>query len=249
MTARSIRHIVILAVAAAAIMLPSSAIAGPSTEVSAVDAIASDASTDGSVDSSSDTTKSTASDSPTTDTYGGSGDSVPPPVTCDSSSSSGSSGSTSTDSSSSTGTDDCRIIECSAADTDGKDANGKPCVECSSFDTDGKDASGQPCVPVTTETVTETPCTDGSGSTSGGTEVCGGGGVEEPVEQPINPEPVIGGGEPLPVPAPAPELVAGGGGPELPFTGLPLWYAIFGGLGLMAAGGAFWMRGHFGHKG
>jgi hypothetical protein len=76
--------------------------------------------------------------------------------------------------------------------------------------------------------------------------VCGGGGVEEPVEEPVEaPEPVEGGG----TPEPAPGEAVGGGAPELPFTGLPLWYAIYGGLGLMVLGGALWMRGRFGAKG
>ena len=86
------------------------------------------------------------------------------------------------------------------------------------------DSSGNECEPVTT-TVTETPVVEGGG--------------EVPVEEPIIAEPVAGGGMPVPVVA---AEVAGGGGPELPFTGLPLWYAIYGGIGLMVLGSAFWLR-------
>ena len=62
--------------------------------------------------------------------------------------------------------------------------------------------------------------------------------MEEPVEEPTVAEPVAGGGEPLPTPSEA----VGGGAPELPFTGLPLWYAIYGGIALMLVGSAIWLR-------
>lgn len=256
MFVRTIRTSAIVVIAIAAMALPAAAFAGD--QLSAVDALAADVAVDGSKNSTKPATETSAGDSPTTDTYsGGSTDSVPPPVTCG-----GSSGSTSSDTKPATGTstkpatDTCTILECATGDTDGKDANGKPCVECSSVDTDGQDASGKPCVPATT-TVTETPvtatetaCTDGGGTgatttpVTTGTTVCGGGGMlETPEALPATGEPVAGGGEPM---LPAEPTAIGGGAPELPFTGLPLWYAIFGGLGLMLAGGALWARGRFG---
>lgn len=262
MSARSIRMVLIVALAVTALALPTGAVAAD--KLSAVDSIAADVSLDGSKESTKPATQTSASDSPMTDTYsGGSTDSVPPPVTCGSPppTSSASKPATGT-STSKPATETCAIIECSAADTDGKDAKGKPCVECSSVDTDGTDASGKPCVaatttelPATTTVVTETPCTDGGGSGAGstpvtttpvttGTTVCGGGGTAEaPVALPATGEPVAGGGQPV---LPAEPTAIGGGAPELPFTGLPLWYAIYGGLGLILAGGALWARGRFG---
>ena len=74
--------------------------------------------------------------------------------------------------------------------------------------------------------------------------VCGGGGVVEtpkaaPATQtPVSsPAPAQGGGTPDMVPA---TEVSGGGGPELPFTGLSLWYAVYAGLALMLIGGGIW---------
>lgn len=230
MSSLSFRTIIVTAIASAMLVIPAAAFAGGATDdLSAVDSIASDVSVDGSNDSSASTISS-ASDSPTTDTYGSS-EEIPPPVTCGSpSTDSGGSTKVPVDTSTSKApVDTCSIPECSAADTDGKDANGKPCVECSSVDTDGKDASGQPCEPVTT--TTEVPATTTEPVTGGG-------------EVPEVAEPVAGGGTPIE----APEVI-GGGAPELPFTGLPLWYAIYGGIGLMIIGGALWMRGHFGNKG
>jgi hypothetical protein len=65
-----------------------------------------------------------------------------------------------------------------------------------------------------------------------------------PTETPVEaPEPVSGGGTPEPAPT-----ALGGGGPELPFTGLPLMYAIYAGFGLILLGAAFWARGRFGAK-
>jgi hypothetical protein len=245
MSARSIRFLIISSIATLAFAVaPGLALAGTDAQTSSVDAVSLSAST-GSTSSSSATTD--ASDSPTVDSYSGGGESVPPPVDCNGSTDSGSTSSGST-SSGSTDSGSCdKIVECSSADTDGRDANGKPCVECSSFDTDGKDASGSPCVPVT-EQKTCAASTDsiGGGSTTSGT-VCGGGGVgeETPTEQPVSaPEPVSGGGAPDNAPS-----AVGGGGPELPFTGLPLMYAIYAGFGLMIAGAALWLRGRFGKQG
>jgi hypothetical protein len=220
---RSASLIIPVAAVAALLLVPAASFAGGTTEsLSAVDSIAADVSVDGTNDSKP-ATQTDANDSPTKDTYGTGTDSVPPPVTCGSTTTTDSSSKPAVDTSTSKpATDTCTIVECSSADTDGKDASGKPCT--------------------VTETKTETPCTEGGGS--GGT-VCGGGGVEEPVEQPLVSEPVAGGGDPLPEPV----EVAGGGGPELPFTGLPLWYAIYGGIALMLAGAALWMRGRFGSKG
>lgn len=263
MSARSIRMVLVLAVAVASLALPTGAL-GAADKLSAVDAIAADVSVDGAKDSTKPSTQTSASDSPMTDTYsGGSTDAVPPPVTCGSpAGSSADSKPASGTSTSRPATESCAITECSPSDTDGKDANGKPCVECSSVDTDGMDASGKACVaatttelPATTTVVTETPCTDGGGSGDGitpvtttpvttGTTVCGGGGTPEaPEALPTTGEPVAGGGEPV---LPAEPTAIGGGAPELPFTGLPLWYAIYAGLGLVLAGGALWARGRFG---
>jgi hypothetical protein len=228
MSARSIRNIVILAVAAATMAFPAAALAGGATDssLSAVDSIASDVSVDGTSDSSSDVSSS-ASDSATSDTYGGSTDSVPPPVTCDSSSGTSSDSSSSTDSSSSS-TDSCTTTD-----------------ECS---TEGgiSDSEGNKCetpVTTTTETPTVTECTDDA-TVVGDSDstVCGGGGVEEAQDIPEVAEPVAGGGEPV-------TEALGGGGPELPFTGLPLWYAIYGGIGLVLVGLAFWVRARFTREG
>ncbi len=98
-----------------------------------------------------------------------------------------------------------------------------PCTDTS----DLSDASGNECDPITT-TVTETPETP---------EVGGGGGPEEPLVE----EPIVSGGGEVPLPVVASEVI-GGGAPELPFTGLPLWYAIYAGFGLMLLGAALWMR-------
>lgn len=250
MSARSIRTIVILAIAVSALVLPTGAFAAG--KLSAVDAIAADVSVDGSKNVTKPATQTSASDSPTTDTYsGGSTDSVPPPVTCAGTPTSTSSSTKPATDTSTTkpATDTCTIVECAKGDTDGKDAKGKPCVECSSVDTDGKDASGKPCAPATTTIVTTTPCTQGGGKPatttpgSTATTVCGGGAVEETQALPATGEPVAGGGEPL---LPEEPTAIGGGAPELPFTGLPLWYAIYGGFGLVLAGGALWARGRFG---
>lgn len=254
MVARRIRTSLIATLAALAVAaIPAVASANPTTEsLSSVDAIAADVSVDGSLDTSKPETSSSASDSPTITTYGGGKDKVPPPVDCstdggstDAGGGKPGEGKPSTDKPSETCTD--TVIECSDADTDGLDANGKPCVECSSVDTDGVDASGKPCVTETSDPVTE-PCveTDGGGDliVGGGAAVCGGGGADEaPAELPIEePEVVAGGGD-----APTPTPVAGGGGPELPFTGLPLSSALWGGFGLMLIGAVMWFRGR-GHQ-
>ncbi len=182
MFARSIRTVAILAVAAATVAFPAAALADGTTDsLSAVDSIASDVSVDGTTDSSSSDVSSEASDSATTDTYGGTTESVPPV------------------------TDEC-------ASGGVSDSDGNPCEE--------------------TTTTTETP-----------TDTDGGGGVEEAEETPAVSEPVAGGG------TPTTEEVSGGGGPELPFTGLPLWYAIYGGIALMVAGIAFWIRARFAREG
>lgn len=84
-------------------------------------------------------------------------------------------------------------------------------------------------VPTPPTTVTPPPTT--------ATPVAGGG-VDEPTNDPEPVEVVSGGGDPVE----APTAVKGSGGPELPFTGLPLWYAIYGGIGFMILGGAIWFR-------
>lgn len=215
----------ILIVAITALMVvpgPASA-SGTASSLSAVDSIAADVAKDGTL-SSKPSTQTSASDSPTKDAYGTSStDLVPPPVTCGSSSSSSSSTS---DLSSKPATDTCVIEQCSSADIDGKDANGNPCTKPATETV------------TTTPTTPEAPCVEtDNGFGSGNGTVCGGGSI--PSEQLAVDQPVSGGGAPLPAPA----EISGGGGAELPFTGLPLWYAIYGGVGLMLAGAALWLRG------
>ncbi|MCW2956416.1 MAG: hypothetical protein JWO69_1285 [Thermoleophilia bacterium] len=205
-----------LVAAVALLAIPAGAMADPTTTtgLSVVDAISTDTALDGSSESSSSAVKAAASDSPAKDTYSEGKTPVPPPVDCSGAdveytdtSSSSSSASGSGSGASAVKTDTCTTI-----------------VECSAADTDGKNAAGQPCVS------TSTDCVDGA-------TVCGGGGVEEAPED-VPGEPVAGGGEP----DVAPIETVGGGGPELPFTGLPLWYAIYGGLALVFGGIAFWLR-------
>lgn len=234
MSARSIRIIIVLSLAAlAAIALPTMAFAG---EVSAVDAVASAVakSKDASVD-----TSSKAAESPSTEVYSGGEEKVPPPVDCGSTK--GSSGDPSIDGKTDV-SDSCTIVECSEADTDGLNAAGEPCnpvEECSAADTDGLNAAGEPCVP-------EKTCEDDADAIGGGNAedgiVCGGGGVPEELPVEAAPEPVAGGG------APAPAEAVGGGAPELPFTGLPLWYAAYAGLALLLFGGTLWARQKFGNR-
>ena len=215
MSARRATQILIVSLATVALFaMPAAANAGTDTKVSSVDAVSADVAPDGKGESTSPTTSSDAKDSPTVTSYGGGDDSVPPPTDCDtpdSDSSSSSSSSTSSGSGDSGVDTSCTVI-----------------VECSAADTDGKDATGAPCV-------TET-CTEGGGTATDGT-VCGGGEVP-PTEEQL--PPVDGGGAPEPV-----ETI-GGGGPELPFTGLPLHYVIYFGIALVLMGAALWIRARFG---
>jgi hypothetical protein len=242
MSARRIRMIFPAAVAVALLLVPAGALADPSgmDKLSAVDSIAADVAIDGK-DESKPATQTTASDSPSTQVYGGTGDKLPPPIDCGDAKDALGSGKApvdtfskpATDTSTKPATDTCTVVEACVDATDSKDAFGK---------------DGKPACDVMTET--ETPvvtgtCVEGpAGKPS--TTVCGGGGApQQPVDEPFAAAPVAGGGEPMPIGT----QVAGGGGPELPFTGLPLWYAIYGGLGLMILGGALWMRGRYGDKG
>jgi hypothetical protein len=91
------------------------------------------------------------------------------------------------------------------------------------------DKSGLSTVP---ESCVQTPPTTESAPVSGG-------GVVDDVKTVDAPEPVdvVSGSGAAPEP-----VVSGGGGPELPFTGLPLMYAIYAGIAFMLVGGAIWFR-------
>jgi hypothetical protein len=83
MFARHTRSIAIVAVAALAALLPSTALAEGVTEsLSAVDAVSTDVATDGIKNSTSTSTSSSSSDSPTSSVYGQTQTELPPPVTC-----------------------------------------------------------------------------------------------------------------------------------------------------------------------
>lgn len=115
-----------------------------------------------------------------------------------------------------------------------------PCDEVPS-----KDASAPSKLPVPSTCTTPTTPTEPttvSTVTEPTTPVSGGGVVEE-IETP-EPLDVVSGSGAEPVEE-AP--VAGGGGPELPFTGLPLWYAIYGGAALLLLGVGMWIRARRAH--
>lgn len=244
------------------------------SSMSSVDVVAADVAVDGKGGGASDSSVADASDSPTVDTYTGGGDTgteLPPPVDCDtsgggaSSSSSvtvgtggggssddvsGSGDSSDASSSDTSGGGPCEppIVECGDGDTNDRDADGKPCdpvvIECGLGDTDGNRANGSPCI------VDGGGCIEDDagvppvpGAVPG--DVAGdvaGGGDDDAEDCPDDTPPVLGGGA-----APLNAMpVAAGGGAELPFTGLPLFWSVGAGLMLIAGGIVLWVRGRRG---
>lgn len=114
-------------------------------------------------------------------------------------------------------------------------------VDSAADSSDAAEASDSPASDIYTidqpKTEVVDACTETAAVEPAGT-VCGGGGPETPTVVEAEPVVVDGGGS---NPIAAPEAV-GGGGPELPFTGLPLITGIYFGIGLILAGGGLWAR-------